>query len=333
MTVAPHRKELYDVAVLGSGTAGGTLGAVPGRNGVNVLLLDAGTHPRSAVGESTIPYTSGMTHRGPRDGGRRGRTGALRVIPFIRPRPLQDPAVRLVVCPHAGGSGSAYFPLARLLPDDWDVLLLDLPGRGKRHSAEPLRDMTAVAALAAGDIAPWAGPSLALFGHSMGAVVAVEAARLLQDRGLPPTWVGVSGRLAPPDVPPSPELDPALPDDELMAGLAAMGGIPDRFDEVPEFRRRFLRVVRADLEALGRHRPDPARSPLAAPLTAFGAAGDDLSSSERLGTWAAETARTFRRHTFEGGHFHFLQDGFAALARVLTAEVRHALWLRQSAVA
>ncbi|MFG2910096.1 NAD(P)/FAD-dependent oxidoreductase [Kitasatospora sp. NPDC048286] len=55
------RKNQYDVAILGSGMAGGMLGAVLARHGVSVLLLDAGTHPRFAVGESTIPYTSGMT--------------------------------------------------------------------------------------------------------------------------------------------------------------------------------------------------------------------------------------------------------------------------------
>ncbi|MFD0430980.1 NAD(P)-binding protein [Streptomyces zhihengii] len=37
----------YDVAILGSGMAGGMLGAVLARNGVKVLLLDAGTHPAS----------------------------------------------------------------------------------------------------------------------------------------------------------------------------------------------------------------------------------------------------------------------------------------------
>lgn len=51
---------VYDVAILGSGISGGMLGAVLARNGVKVLLIDAGTHPRFAVGESTIPYTSAM---------------------------------------------------------------------------------------------------------------------------------------------------------------------------------------------------------------------------------------------------------------------------------
>ncbi|WP_052397637.1 NAD(P)/FAD-dependent oxidoreductase [Streptomyces sp. NRRL F-5123] len=53
--------QTYDVAILGAGMAGGMLGAVLARNDVKVLLMDAGTHPRFAVGESTIPYTSSMT--------------------------------------------------------------------------------------------------------------------------------------------------------------------------------------------------------------------------------------------------------------------------------
>lgn len=54
------KSERYDVAILGSGMAGGMLGSVLARNGVKVVIIDAGTHPRFAVGESTIPYTSGM---------------------------------------------------------------------------------------------------------------------------------------------------------------------------------------------------------------------------------------------------------------------------------
>lgn len=50
----------YDVAILGAGIAGSMLAAVLARNDVRVLLIDAGTHPRFAVGESTIPYTSAL---------------------------------------------------------------------------------------------------------------------------------------------------------------------------------------------------------------------------------------------------------------------------------
>ncbi|GAB3969279.1 tryptophan 7-halogenase [Actinoallomurus acanthiterrae] len=47
----------YDVIILGSGIAGSVLGAVLARNGASVLLVDAGVHPRFAVGESTTLYT------------------------------------------------------------------------------------------------------------------------------------------------------------------------------------------------------------------------------------------------------------------------------------
>ncbi|GAA1377313.1 NAD(P)/FAD-dependent oxidoreductase [Streptomyces beijiangensis] len=56
----PPLKGQYDVAILGAGIAGSLLGAVLARNGVRVLLADAGVHPRFAIGESTIPYTSAL---------------------------------------------------------------------------------------------------------------------------------------------------------------------------------------------------------------------------------------------------------------------------------
>lgn len=45
----------WDVAILGSGLAGSTLGAILARQGFRVLLLESGVHPRFAVGESVVP--------------------------------------------------------------------------------------------------------------------------------------------------------------------------------------------------------------------------------------------------------------------------------------
>ncbi|MGX1881793.1 NAD(P)/FAD-dependent oxidoreductase [Streptomyces sp. NPDC055287] len=54
LSSSPRR---HDVIILGSGIAGSTLGAILARQGVSVLLVDSGTHPRFAVGESTTLYT------------------------------------------------------------------------------------------------------------------------------------------------------------------------------------------------------------------------------------------------------------------------------------
>jgi FADH2 O2-dependent halogenase len=56
---APHGHQ-YDVAIIGSGIAGGILAACLAANGADVVVIDADTHPKFAIGESTIPFTSMM---------------------------------------------------------------------------------------------------------------------------------------------------------------------------------------------------------------------------------------------------------------------------------
>jgi surfactin synthase thioesterase subunit len=246
----------------------------------------------------------------------------------LRPRPVERPSLRLIVFHHAGGSAAAYFPLVHGLPDDWDLVLPDLPGRGRRYDVPALDDMAALVSVAAEDVLGWAGPPIAIFGHSLGAVVAAEAARAAQAKGVEPVWVGVSGRPAP-DRHVDAGLDPyRLSDEELMRELTAIGGIPGRIDEVPEFRERFIRLVRTDLRALGSYRPDPDRVPLTAPLTAFGATDDVLAPPASIAAWAGETSGVFRQRLFTGGHFHFLRESFPAFARTLGHEIQRSPSLR-----
>ena len=53
-------KTTYDVAIIGSGIGGSTLAAILARQGQSVLVFEAGTHPKFAIGESTILETSEM---------------------------------------------------------------------------------------------------------------------------------------------------------------------------------------------------------------------------------------------------------------------------------
>src|SRR3954449_4165340 len=47
----------YDVTILGAGIAGSILAAILAKQGVKTLLIDSASHPRFAIGESTIPQT------------------------------------------------------------------------------------------------------------------------------------------------------------------------------------------------------------------------------------------------------------------------------------
>jgi len=50
----------FDVAILGTGISGSILGAILARGGVRVLMIERGSHPRFAIGESTIPETTAL---------------------------------------------------------------------------------------------------------------------------------------------------------------------------------------------------------------------------------------------------------------------------------
>ncbi len=244
--------------------------------------------------------------------------------PFVRPRPVADPALRLVGFHHAGGSGTVYHPMIRAFPIDWELLLLDLPGRGKRHAEQPLETLPEVVGQAVADLEPWLdGRPLALFGHSLGALVALETGRALQGAGHPPAWVGVSGRM-PPQHRSAASLS-QLDDTRLLAEMTSMGGLPERVKEVPQFVERFLRIARSDLRAAESYRPSPDRVPLSCPLTVFCGTDDAWAGPAVMSGWSRETRHEPRRRVFPGGHFYFLGPALDGFVRTLTAEITTAL--------
>ncbi|SCC93163.1 conserved hypothetical protein [Thiomonas sp. X19] len=48
----------YDIAIIGSGISGAMLASILAKNQLRVILIDAGTHPRFAVGESMVPESA-----------------------------------------------------------------------------------------------------------------------------------------------------------------------------------------------------------------------------------------------------------------------------------
>jgi surfactin synthase thioesterase subunit len=239
---------------------------------------------------------------------------------FVRPRPRVNPALRLIAFHHAGGSAAMYHPMSAELPADWELLVLDLPGRGKRFTEAPIGDMAALVARVVEDVHPWLDAPVALFGHSLGAILAVELARACEARGTPPVWVGVSGRVAPTLQGQTRQLS-ALDDATLLAEVIALGGTPERLGEIPELRDHFMRVVRADIAALESYRPAADREPLGCPVTGFAGTTDTWAPPTTMRPWARETRGAFHLCELPGGHFYFLGPAFAGFTRDIVGEI------------
>ncbi|HEX4420524.1 MAG TPA: alpha/beta fold hydrolase [Kofleriaceae bacterium] len=240
---------------------------------------------------------------------------------FVRPRPVARPALRVIVFHHAGGAAAMYHGMAAALPADWELLVLDLPGRGKR-SGEPLVDeLPGLLPRVVADVLPVTDVPFAVFGHSLGAILAAEVARALEQRGIAPVWVGISGRVAPSQ--PFPRLS-AMDDSSLLAQLAQLGGTPVRALDNPELRARLLRVVRADIALLETYAPAADRAPIASPVTLFAGTSDPWAAPAAMAPWADETSGRCHTRLYPGGHFFLLEAGLAAFTRDLAAEIQHA---------
>ncbi|MBR8744255.1 thioesterase II family protein [Nocardiopsis sp. MG754419] len=244
------------------------------------------------------------------------REGAL-----IRLRSVPDSRFRLFLLHHAGGSHLGYRGWVRHFPADWEICLLDAPGRARRSAEEAFREAGALAEHMCEIVRPELDRPYGLFGHSMGALVAYEMTRRLSRT--PPAWLGVSA-WSPDPGPEHTEPRHLAPSARLRETLAAMGGTPRHALEDPALWSFVEPLVRADLQVVDTWSPDPRAAPLEVPLSVYGGADDQGMSPRRLAGWADHVRGGFDHHTLPGGHFYFT-GRTEALVDLITTDVRAAL--------
>src|SRR3984957_7817499 len=176
-----------------------------------------------------------------------GRAPEAYRTPWLPVRPPPEPGVRLFCFPHAGAGALAYREWSRLLPPAIQVLPVLPPGRETRFWEAPYTRIEPYVEDLAAALAPELRAPYALFGHSLGALVAFELARRLRAAGLAaPVHLFVSGRIAPP-LTEYRRILHRLPASDLARELAALGGIPDDIDLGDHRLGYLLAALRADL--------------------------------------------------------------------------------------
>ncbi|WP_433337028.1 thioesterase II family protein [Spirillospora sp. CA-294931] len=223
-------------------------------------------------------------------------------------------SMRLFCLPHAGGSAVFFRTWAKETGPAVEVHAVQYPGRADRMGEALIPDPERMARLIAGAMAPLTDRPFAIFGHSMGALLAYEVARLLQERDSAPAHLFVSGTRAPDDR----DDDPVstYDDDGVVAEMLKLGGTDGEAMANPELRELVLPYVRNDFKLVEdyRHREEPR---LRVPMTMIVGDADDDVTPEQAAGWGAHTDGGFALRTLPGDHFYLVPNQSAVIAEIL----------------
>lgn len=231
---------------------------------------------------------------------------------------LESPdAPLLLIFPHAGAGASAYRTLSKASSANFNVLVFQYPGRQDR-AGEPA--LPTLSDIAAGAFAEFQSSEhnrrvpIHTFGHSMGAVVSFEFARLAEAAGLDVHQLTVSSAVAPCNIADK----PALPtdDDAVLAHMGALEGTNSTVMGNLDVMRMALPVMKGDYQAFNAYQcADGAK--VAARIHSIGGDQDPMITMRDLYGWAQHTD-ALEVTLFDGGHF-FLNSQTEALAELLVA--------------
>lgn len=247
-------------------------------------------------------------------------TGAPLGKALQAPAPLPEGGVRLFYFPYAGGSAAACAHWQRQLPAWLQLCLVELPGRSWRF-AEPFpRSLPDLAASLAAELRPYAAVTCAVYGHSMGALLAYEVAKRLE--AFPEVRLRkllISGSAAPSR---RKRADPPVShysDVDLVQLLVDMKGTAPQVLADADLMSLLLPRLRADY-ALCENYADDGSVRLRVPVASLCGDQDIDAAEEDMLFWREVTRGSFTSHIFPGGHFFVLEHEEQLMA-TLAAEL------------
>lgn len=225
----------------------------------------------------------------------------------LRPQPVPEATRRVFLLHHAGGSHLLFRDWVRHFPADWEVCLLEAPGRGRLSDLPLIGETADLVSFFLEDMVPLLDRPFVLFGHSMGALAGYELTHQIVASGLrKPDWLGLSARAAPrPDGGLDLRTRHLMPPAELRRSLADMGGTPREVLEDPDWWEFLEPMLRSDLRLVETWRPAPGTPVLPVPVSAFGGDRDVVVRPQRLADWGEHTTRYLGLHLYPGDHFYF----------------------------
>lgn len=201
---------------------------------------------------------------------------------------------------HFAGGNKYSFQFLKPYLNNFNVIPLELPGRGSRMKENLLLDFeNAIEDYYQQIIHLVQDEDFIIYGHSMGASLGLIVTKRLEEAGIAPKQLIVSGNCGPGI---KSERKPMylMQDEEFNQELVKLGGIPKEIMENEELYTYFSKIIRADFEVIEKN-PIAAIKKINTPIYAL--MGDQERFVGHIKNWENFTNSHFDYQILEGNHF------------------------------
>ncbi len=217
--------------------------------------------------------------------------------------------IKLFCLPFAGGAASIYDKWESKLSKKIELCPINLAGRGNRFTDKPYADLEE----AVDDIYDIIKNNItedseyAIFGHSMGALLAYELIQKIQSHGKNgPVHVFFSGR-KPVHIPKTEKFYRDMDDLEFQEAVLLLGITPPEIFKNLELKEIFIPLLRSDFTIAETFVDRPEIVPLKCNISALIGKHENITSEEAE-QWEFHTTENCSVYYIEGGHFFLLNQ-------------------------
>ncbi|MCE2595214.1 alpha/beta fold hydrolase [Motilimonas cestriensis] len=239
---------------------------------------------------------------------------------FHVPKPKVNPKLRLFCLSYAGGSSATYSPFADQLPNEVELVAVQLPGRGIRLSEAPYTNLSQLVVDLSKQMQPLLEVPYVVMGHSFGSRLGYELVQHFRMLQWPlPLHFIASGSKAPHYKNTDSPIH-QLPEAAFIEKLRSFGGTPDEILNNADFMEMLLPMLRADFAMVETHQSE-IRPALDCDLSMFGGVNDEGVPQDKLLDWQLHFSGHISETLFEGGHF-FIETHKALVIKSVKEKVQ-----------
>ena len=226
-------------------------------------------------------------------------------------------SVKLYCLPYAGGSAEIYTKWGSYLDSSIKLRPVELAGRASRYKEPYYNSMRE----AVDDIVSLIENELeesgyAIFGHSMGSIMAYELVCRLREKNLkPPMHIFFSGRY-PPSIRKQGTGMHLLSETEFEQEALELGGISNNLFKFKGLLKTAMETLRADYKIIETHEYDPTIYKLDFNISVLIGKDDVLAAPSDMEEWKKYTEKQCAFYYFDGGHF-YLHNYVKKIAQII----------------